>query len=64
MAVLRHLVRQIQHSDIELDARQFAEIGQIIKEIGVTAFKMNGHYIAVRLNALHNKRLFSNPSRG
>ena len=58
MTVFQHFICQIQHGYIKLDTQRFAKIRQVIEKIGVTAVKMNGHYIAVRFNALYYKRLF------
>ena len=57
MTVFQHFICQIQHGYIKFDTQRFAKIRQIIEKIGVTAVKMNGHYIAVRFNALYYKRL-------
>ena len=58
MTIFQHFICQIQHGYIKLDTQRFAKIRQVIEKIGVTAVKMNGHYIAVRFNALYYKRLF------
>ena len=58
MAVLQHLIRQIKHSNIKLDAQHFTEVCQVVKEIGITSFKMDRHHITMRLHTLHYKRLF------
>lgn len=63
MTVFQHFICQIQHGYIKLDTQRFAKIRQVIEKIGVTAVKMNGHYIAVRFNALYYKRLFQSKSR-
>mgnify|MGYP007130416187 CR=1 FL=1 len=61
MTVFQHFICQIQHGYIT--DTNVCKIRQVIEKIGVTAVKMNGHYIAVRFNALYYKRLFQSKSR-
>ena len=58
MPVLKHLVCQIQHGDIELYTQKITGIGKIVEKIRIPAFKMYRHNIALGFNTLGNERFF------
>ena len=41
MTVLQHLIRKIEHSNINLDAQEFTDVSQIIKKVRIPALEMN-----------------------
>ena len=58
MTVLVHFVYKIQHGYIELYTEKLAEVGEIVKEIGITSFEMNRNHISLGLNAFCYEGLF------
>ena len=58
MAILQHFICQVKHGDIELDAQHLTKIGKIIKEVGVPPLEVDGNYITVGFDTLHDKGLF------
>lgn len=58
MTVLQHLIRKIEHSNINLDAQEFTDVSQIIKKVRIPALEMNRDNITMCLHALHYKGLF------
>ena len=55
--VLVHLVGQIEHGYVELNAQPFANISQPIEKIGVLSAKMYGDDVALSFYALCDKGL-------
>lgn len=47
--VLEHLVGQVKHLDIHLDAQTLAYVGQAIEEIGVVPLETDGNNITMVL---------------
>ena len=54
--VLEHLVGQVKHLDIHLDAQTLAYVGQAIEEIGVVPLETDGNNITMVLQRLLYKR--------
>lgn len=53
--VLEHLVGQVKHLDIQLDAQALAQVGQAIEEIGVVSLETDGHNVTMVLQRLLDK---------
>ena len=54
--VLEHLVGQVKHLDICLDAQTLAYVGQAIEEIGVVSLETDGNNVTMVLQRLLYKR--------
>ena len=57
VAVLQHLVGQVEHGDVELDAEGLADVGQVVEEVGVPAVEVDGYHVALVLHALDDESL-------
>ena len=57
MAVLQHLVRQVEHGEVDLDAQPLTGVGQVVEEVGVAPLEMDGHHPAPGLHTLGDKGL-------
>ena len=55
--VLEHLVAQVKHCDVELDAKHLVDVCKAVEELGVLALEMYWNNIALRLHALGDECL-------
>ena len=53
--VLEHLVGQVKHLDIHLDAQTLAQVGQTIEEVGVVPLETDGDNVTMVLQRLLDK---------
>ena len=58
MAVFKHFIRKIQHSDVKLNPQCLTNIGQIVEEIRIPAAKVHRYHITFCLYALYHKCFF------
>ena len=63
VAILKHFIRKIQHSNVKLDTQCLANICQVVKEIRIPAPKMHGYYITFLLVCSLLQMSFSIPGR-
>lgn len=53
--ILKHFIRQPDQLNVEFNAKFFAEIGEVVKEIGVATLKMNGNDVSLMLNRFNDE---------
>lgn len=56
--LLIHLVGQIEHLDVELEADGFAEAREVVEEVAVAAGDVDGYYVALGLDGFGYEGLF------
>ena len=55
--VLEEFVHQVEHGQVELQAKHLADIGDGVELIGVAAAEIDGHHVALMLHALGDEGL-------